>query len=121
MLSFAQFTVVKNEWNITRLLSSIEKPISTKLSDSIPVELETKLVTSLSQKLVCFSNKVEELENSLIQAVELENDIQAYADFYCDTVFANMQELRAIGDAMETETSSDYWPYPSYGEMLFGV
>ena len=91
------------------------------LSDSIPVELETKLVTSLSQKLVCFSNKVEELENSLIQAVELENDIQAYADFYCDTVFANMQELRAIGDAMETETSSDYWPYPSYGEMLFGV
>ena len=34
---------------------------------------------------------------------------------------ANMQELRAIGDAMETETSSDYWPYPSYGEMLFGV
>ncbi|MGN1139537.1 MAG: glutamine synthetase III, partial [Ruminococcus sp.] len=67
------------------------------LSDAIPVELETKLVTSLSQKLVCFSNKVEELENSLIQAVELENDMQAYADFYCDTVFANMQELRAIG------------------------
>jgi glutamine synthetase len=36
-------------------------------------------------------------------------------------VFADMQALRAIGDDMETQTASDYWPYPSYGEMLFGV
>jgi glutamine synthetase len=91
------------------------------LSAEIPVELETKLVSSLSQKLVCFSNKTEELANNLIKAGELENDMQAYADFYCDTVFVTMQELRAIGDDMETETSSEYWPYPSYGEMLFGV
>jgi glutamine synthetase len=91
------------------------------LSAEIPVELETKLVASLSQKLVCFSNKTEELANNLIKAGELENDMQAYADFYCDTVFVTMQELRAIGDDMETETSSEYWPYPSYGEMLFGV
>ena len=32
-----------------------------------------------------------------------------------------MNELRVLGDSMETETSSDYWPYPSYTELLFGV
>ncbi len=91
------------------------------LSAEIPVSLETKLVTDLSRKLVCFSDKVTELENDLIKAGELSGDMQAYADFYCDVVFADMQALRAIGDDMETQTSSDYWPYPSYGEMLFGV
>ncbi len=91
------------------------------LSADIPVVLETELITDLSQKLVCFSNKITELENDLIKAGEFESDIQEYADFYCDTVFADMQALRAICDDMETETASDYWPYPSYGEMLFGV
>ena len=91
------------------------------LSDDIPTTLEKQLITDLSQKLVCFSDKVIELENDLINAGELINDMQAYADFYCNTVFADMQALRAIGDDMETETASEYWPYPSYGEMLFGV
>ncbi|MBQ5398087.1 MAG: glutamine synthetase III [Ruminococcus sp.] len=91
------------------------------LSEEIPVSLETKLVTDLSQKLVCFADKVSELENDLIKAGELSDDMQAYADFYCNVVFADMQALRAIGDDMETQTASDYWPYPSYGEMLFGV
>ena len=32
-----------------------------------------------------------------------------------------MQEMRAIADEMETMTSAEYWPYPSYGEMLFNI
>ncbi len=91
------------------------------LSEAIPTSLETKLVTDLSQKLVCFSDKATELENDLIKAGELQDDMQAYAEFYNNVVFADMQALRAIGDDMETQTASEYWPYPSYGEMLFGV
>ena len=41
--------------------------------------------------------------------------------YYRNTVFELMQELRTLGDSMETETSAEYWPYPSYGEILFGV
>ena len=91
------------------------------LSEDIPTSLETSLITSLSNKLVSFADKVAELENDLIKAGELTADVQAYADYYNDVVFADMQSLRAIGDDMETETSSEYWPYPSYGEMLFGI
>ena len=91
------------------------------LSPDIPTSLERDLVTDLSQKLICFSDKVKELENNLIKANEYVDDKQAYADYYCYTIFADMQALRAIGDDMETQTSSEYWPYPSYGEMLFGV
>lgn len=91
------------------------------LSDAIPTTVEEELITSLSNKLVCFSKKTSELEDAVIKAAEFDGNNLAQATFFRETVFAVMQELRAVGDSMETETSSEYWPYPSYGEMLFGV
>ena len=91
------------------------------LSDAIPTSVEEDLITSLSIKLVCFSKKTAELEEAVIKASDYSDDNLKYAKYYRETVFALMQELRAVGDAMETETASEYWPYPSYGELLFGV
>ncbi len=91
------------------------------LSASISTKVEEDLVNGLSQKLLCFANKIEELENALIGVADYESDPQKCAEYYCNTVFAKMQELRAIGDEMETETASDYWPYPTYGDLLFSV
>lgn len=91
------------------------------LSDAIPTSVEEDLITSLSNKLVCFSKKTAELEEAVIKASDYCDDNLKYAKYYRETVFALMQELRAVGDAMETETASEYWPYPSYGELLFGV
>ena len=91
------------------------------LSAGIPTSVEEELITSLSNKLVCFSKKTTELEDAVIKADEYSKDNLTYATYFRETVFAIMQELRAVGDSMETETSAEYWPYPSYGEMLFGV
>ena len=91
------------------------------LSDAIPTSVEEDLITSLSNKLVCFSKKTAELEEAVIKASDYSDDNLKYAKYYRETVFALMQEIRAVGDAMETETASEYWPYPSYGELLFGV
>lgn len=90
------------------------------LSDAIPTSVEEELITSLSNKLVCFSKMTTELEDAVLKANDISDGL-ASAKYFRETVFAIMQELRAIGDSMETETSSEYWPYPSYGEMLFGV
>ena len=38
-----------------------------------------------------------------------------------DKVLPKMAELRTPVDAAETITAKDYWPYPSYGDLLFGV
>ena len=61
------------------------------------------------------------ISSPVIKASDYSDDNLKYAKYYRETVFALMQELRAVGDAMETETASEYWPYPSYGELLFGV
>ena len=91
------------------------------LSDRIPVSYEEDLVVSLSNKLVCFVKKTGELEEAVMVADSHRDDILDRAFYFRNEVFSRMQELRAIGDSMETETSSDFWPYPSYSELLFSV
>ena len=36
-------------------------------------------------------------------------------------IIPDMEEIRKYVDEMETLTSSDYWPYPSYYDILYGV
>ena len=91
------------------------------LSADIPTSVEENLVKSLSNKLVCFVNKTTELEEAVMGASEHNFDELEYAKYFREVVFAKMQELRAVGDSMETETASDFWPYPSYYDLLFGV
>ena len=113
--------------NITPAVTSFVRELTEtalakkSLSEAIPTVVEEDLITSLSNKLVCFTKKTAELEEAVIKANDYSDDNLAYATYYRETVFALMQELRAVGDSMETETSSEYWPYPSYGEMLFNV
>ena len=91
------------------------------VSDAIPVNYEVNLITSLSNKLECFVATTDELEDIVLGAAEHKSDILELAKYFRNEVFAKMQELRAIGDSMETETAADFWPYPSYSELLFSV
>ncbi len=91
------------------------------LPAAIPTSVEEDLIMSLSNKLVCFVKKTSELEDAVMNAGSFDGDPLARATFFRENVFAKMQELRAVGDSMETETASEFWPYPSYTELLFSV
>ena len=91
------------------------------VSASISTAAEESLLESLSEQLEAFVNKTSELESAVAEADKYSGDVLACATYFREKVFAKMEELRAVGDSMETETSANYWPYPSYGEMLFGV
>lgn len=90
------------------------------LSANIPTSVEEDLVVTLSNDLVSFSKKIETLEEAVVKGSAIET-AQEKANYYHDVVFAAMNELRAVSDEMETITSSEYWPYPTYDELLFGV
>ena len=91
------------------------------LSSSVSVYAETSLVEELSDLLEKFVRKTTELESAVDGAKQYNGDNLAQATYYREVVFAKMGELRELGDAMERKTSAQYWPYPSYGEILFGV
>jgi len=115
------------EKNITPAVISFVSKLSDaaiakkQLSESYSVYAETTLIGELSEKLEAFVKKTAQLKDAVAGAAEYKNDALALSSYYRNTVFALMDELRKLGDAMETKTSAAYWPYPSYAEILFGV
>ena len=87
--------------------------------DELPCETEKKLISRLSALNDEASLIVEKLESDLknIDMREIVSSAQAMAH----TVIPDMDKLRNCVDEMETLTSSDYWPYPSYFDILYGV
>ena len=48
--------------------------------------------------------------------------IPAEGGMFCkNEVIPAMKQLREVCDKLETVTSSQYWPFPSYGDLLFSV
>ena len=75
-------------------------------------------------RISCDMKSAYEALESLKDAVSKAEDISDYvskADYYKDPVKKDMDELRKYCDALEAQTASDYWPFPSYGELLFAV
>ena len=90
------------------------------LSSSIDYSFEAEEALKLSGLTASAVGKARILEDALREVGDIA-DTLAQARFYRETVLAAMNELRVVVDAMETHTAARYWPYPSYGELLFSV
>ena len=91
-----------------------------KLSEDIDTTYETETVKALGNLLGNTYSNVKKLESDLYTAKSITSSVEL-ADFYKDFILADMSALRASADEMETMASSEKWPYPSYGDLLFGV
>ncbi len=87
---------------------------------SLPCAYETKLVEKLSALTDAIYTKVEELEET-VAALTKNDDIFAASNAVRDTMLPQMDALRAACDEAETLTAKSYWPFPSYGDLLFSV
>jgi len=81
-------------------------------------ELET--LKNLTRGAANLYNKTSELEKILIDSKE-HPEATELANYYKDKVIPAMSELRISADELETITAKSYWPYPSYGDLLFSV
>ena len=93
---------------------SIKKTLGTSCAYEEKTLSKLCELTDGAYELVC------QLENASSNAESI-SDVVAKANYYKDSVIDIMNKLRVLVDELETITCSDYWPYPSYGELLFGI
>ena len=91
-----------------------------ELFDDIDCSYEKDSVKSLCAMIGTTHRTVKKMEQDLLDSKAIE-DAQKLADFYKTTILDDMRSLRIAADGMETIASAKKWPYPSYGELLFGV
>ncbi len=90
------------------------------LSADIDTAFEVELVKKLSSLSGAMYKKVNTLDDLLLKVKDIEDALEL-AQYYNKTIFTAMQELRAVADEAETLVGEKYWPYPTYGQLLFNV
>ena len=90
------------------------------IDPELAITPETDLMKKLTSLLSCFVKKIDILDKAVMGAKEIE-DVAENAMYFKDHVLSAMQELRAVADEMESNMAAKYWPYPSYGTILFSV
>lgn len=90
------------------------------VSDEVSVVYENALIKKLSILTERIFLAAGDLENALLAVDQHDNVIDESAAIR-DTLLVKMNELRVPCDEAETLTAKKYWPFPTYGDLLFGV
>ena len=90
------------------------------LVPTLPCSYETGLVEKLSVLSDQIEKSVEALEGTLVKLSTV-SEITALSEAIRDKLLPKMAELRAVADEAEVMTAKEYWPFPTYGDILFNI
>ena len=107
---------------ITRFTADLARQSADKkaLFPELACSYETELVTRLSALTDQITEKTDELEAAVLD-LQKAKDIIAESERIRDTVLPKMSALRIPCDQAELLTAKSYWPFPTYGDILFSV
>ena len=87
--------------------------------EEIPCSGEKEVImqlATLNDEVVALSNKLE----GILKGIKMDEVLES-SQAMAHKVIPVMEEIRKKVDKMETMTSSDYWPYPTYFDLLYSV
>ncbi len=90
------------------------------VSEELACGYEKSLIAKLSVLADRISIGIDELEEAVTSVKKNEDVISESAEIR-DKVLGKMSLLRLACDEAETVTAAEYWPFPTYGDLLFGV
>lgn len=105
---------------VNTYISDLCAAVSAKSSMGASCEAEKELIKKLSASNEAMYFKTGEIEQLLVEVKGI-TDVEKAARFFADKIIPVMQEMRAYADDMEVNTAKKYWPFPTYGDILFSV
>ena len=103
-------------------LASVANTAAAKqaVSDKISIKTEEQILESVSNNVDAMNEACDKLDELMNQVDSIEGSYEL-AEYYCKTVIPAMAEVREAADHCEIIVGKDYWPLPTYSEMLFYV
>jgi glutamine synthetase len=106
---------------VAKFASDTASAVAVKQSVSkVACKYETRLVTELSALIDDMDAATTELEGTVAELKTIDTII-AQSEFVRDKMIPAMDKLRSAADKAETMTAEDYYPFPTYDKLLFGV
>ena len=105
---------------VSKYTKELAKTVQLKTSLDMDAGYEKEIATKLSSLNTAAYEKAKALEDEIMKVKGIA-DAEEKAKAYEKYVICAMNELRVVVDEMETMTAKEYWPMPTYGDLLFGV
>ncbi len=86
----------------------------------LDVDAEARLIARLRGLATELTERIDALDGA-VRGMNNCAGVLECAQYARDSVCTAMEALRRTADTLEVNTASKYWPYPTYGEMLFSV
>ncbi|WP_238916478.1 glutamine synthetase III [Clostridium sp. YIM B02555] len=108
---------------VIQFTTSLAESINTIKATGVgaDVSVQTELLTEVSKLTASLSKNVKLLEELVEKADNFKGDIFDLGMMYRYEVFEQMNVLREDADKLETIVDEDFWPLPTYSDMLFNV
>ena len=100
------------------------KELSDTAISAKAVGIDAKTQVAVAKKLsdLCATGyKQLDTLKSKVHKAETISNIQDKAMYYRTDVLPAMEALRKTADEMEVNTAEKYWPFPTYGDILFSI
>ena len=86
----------------------------------LPCYYEQSIITRLSVLSDAVYENINELEN-LTKELKTIEGAENKAFFCSEKIVPLMEKIRVFADECEAQMGAEYWPFPTYGELLYGV
>lgn len=117
MVDMASREILPAVFSFKRELANTVAAVKSVGGDATPELERLKKLDILSANT---AERIAELQNELDKAHRLGTDAEA-GRAYRNGVLNAMSELRTVCDALEMNVAESYWPFPTYGDLLFSV
>ncbi len=94
--------------------------LTLKKAVNIKSVYEEEAIAKISGLVDSLYAALKDLKDMIGNAPEFKSSVEQGL-YYRNSVLAKMTEARTYADELEVSVSKEVWPYPSYGELLFGV
>ena len=106
---------------VSSYISHLADGINAKrqISKTINLSCESDIIEKLSDLLGRTYDAYLALDKAERTAITKKDEAAAF--YYKDTVVAKMDALRRLVDEMEALTAREFWPFPTYGDIMFRI
>lgn len=106
---------------VIKYQTSLAGSVAAVKAAGVDAKVQTELLAEVAELTASLKSKITALEASLEKIQGLTGDAYDIAHSYKFDVFEKMGELREVADKLETIVDVEFWPLPSYGELLFNL
>ncbi|MDD6024793.1 MAG: glutamine synthetase III [Oscillospiraceae bacterium] len=103
-------------------LSDVANTAASKkaVSSAISIRTEEQILGSVSANVDDMNEACNRLDDLMRQVGQIEGNYEL-AKFYSDRIVPAISDIRQAADRCEIHVGKDYWPLPTYAQMLFYV